>query len=220
MTRIRSHCNACNHSTWHGVVASAETNREDSLFGEHQRWHAETLQCCGCDLFSFKLTTHPFSFQDEGDKPEIEFFPERNYKKRQRKFFSRMPASIRTLYHETVAAHDSKLVLLSAVGLRALLEAIIVDRIDASKYAFSLESKINALANIFDDKVITTLHDFRTVGNEAVHAQVTPDHLDIHRALYVVESLMEYFYGLVGSSDLYQENKAKPKAKRKPKQVS
>jgi hypothetical protein len=130
-----------------------------------------------------------------------------------------MPPHISTLYHETVAAHDTKLVLLSAVGLRALLEAIIVNKVESSKYGYSLESKINSLEGIVEQKVIQTLHDFRTVGNEAVHAQVAPDHLDIHRALYVVESLMEYYYGLAESAESYQwfKTKSEPKSIRKPK---
>jgi len=189
------------------------------FFGESQSWEADVLQCCGCDLFSFRLITHPFSFQDENDKPVVEFYLEREQNKRKRKFFLHMPSSVRTLYHEAVTAHDRKLVLLSAVGLRALLEAIILDRVDSTKYGHSLESKINALADAVDAKVLQTLHDFRIASNEAVHSQVEPDHLDIHRALYVVESLMEYFYGLAEGAESYQKLKAKPKARtrRKPR---
>lgn len=217
MERRKSYCNSCGHDTWHQISSHVEQMREDTLFGVEQNWEAEVLQCCGCDLFSFRLVTHPFSFQDEGDKPDISFYPEREHNKRKRKYFARMPSSVRTLYHETVTAHDAKLVLLSAVGLRALLEAIIIDRVDSTKFEHSLESKINALADVLEPKVLQTLHDFRMVGNQAVHAQIEPDHLDIHRALYVVESLMEYFYGLADGAETYQELKSKPKAKHKVK---
>ena len=47
--------------------------------------------------------------------------------------------------------------------------------------------------------------------------KLPPDPLDIHRALYVVESIMEYFYGVAEGADTYQRFKAKPEAKPKPK---
>ncbi len=52
------------------------------------------------------------------------------------------------------------------------------------------------------------------MGNKAVHAQVESDHLDIHRALNVVEGLLEYFYGIADSADTFQKWKTKPKLQR------
>ncbi|MEQ1686174.1 MAG: DUF4145 domain-containing protein [Burkholderiaceae bacterium] len=213
MKRTRLYCNSCESDTWHQVPAHREVNREDTLFGYPQRLEAEILQCCGCDLFSFRTTTHPFEFQDKADMPEVVVLPERGYKQRKRKFFSTMPASVRTLYNETVTAHDNKLVLLSAVGLRALLEAIVIDKLAPSLYGNNLESKINALAHLFPADVIQTLHAFRVAGNAAVHDQNPPDHLDTHRALYVIEAALEYFYGVADSARTYTTLKTPPKAK-------
>ncbi len=217
MKRRRIYCNSCANDTWHEIAAHYEQERVEPLFGEKQNLEAEILHCCGCDLIAFRLVTHPFAFQDKDDKPQEELLPERAHKTRRRKYFFSMPGAVRTLYQETATAHDGKLILLSAVGLRALIEAIVVDRIDKAKYTYTLESKINALSTIFEPGVLDTLHDFRKVGNEAVHAQVTPDYLDIHRALFVVESIMEYFYGVAEGADTYQKLKAKPKANAKPK---
>lgn len=217
MNRIRNYCNSCSNDTWHEIAAHIEQSRVDYLFGENQQFDGEILRCCGCDLLAFRLVTHPFEFQDKADMPEIEHYPERDHNKRKKRFFFSMPITVRTLYNETVAAHDGKLVLLSAVGLRALIEAIVVDKIETSKFGYSLESKINALSDILEPKVLSTLHDFRTVGNEAVHAQVIPDRLDIHRALYVAESLLEFFYGIEEGADNYLDNKVKPKTTKKPR---
>ena len=174
MNRRRIYCNSCANETWHEIAAHFEQERADTWFGGVQNFEAEILRCCGCDLLAFRLLTHPHALQDKDDKPQEELLPERGHKKRPREFFLSMPKPVRTLYQETVSAHDSKLVLLSAVGLRALIEAIVVDRIDKSKYGYSLESKINALSAVFEPDVLQTLHDFRTVGNEAVHAQAAP----------------------------------------------
>jgi Domain of unknown function (DUF4145) len=211
MKRARLYCNSCEAETWHDVKVRREQERVDTLFGYPQRVEADILACRGCDQYSFRLVTHPFEFQNKEDKPIEEVLPERGYKRRKRKYFSTMPRAIRELYNETVSAHDNKLVLLSAVGLRALLEAIVIDKVDKSKYGNNLESKINALAHLFPPDVVQTLHEFRVAGNAAVHDQQPPDHLDTHRALYVIESIMEYFYGAEDSARTFRTLKTKPK---------
>ena len=211
MKRTRLYCNSCEAETWHDVAVHREQEREDTLFGYPQKLEAEILVCRGCDQYSFKRVAHPFEFQNKDDKPVEEILPERGYKRRKRKFFSTMPRAIRELYNETISSHDNKLVLLSAVGLRAILEAIVIDKVDKSSYGHNLESKIKALAPHFSPDVIQTLHDFRVAGNAAVHDQQAPDHLDTHRALYVIESVMEYFYGIEDSALIYKTLKTATK---------
>ena len=63
---------------------------------------------------------------------------------------------------------------LSTIGLRTLIEAIVVDKIARNKYKNNLESKITALSQYFSDSVIQVLHDFRLMGNKAAHELDTP----------------------------------------------
>ncbi len=214
MERIRVHCNACGTETWHAITAKRKVTRYVAVWGYDQALEAQILQCCGCDELSFRLVTHPFEFQDPKDKAEEALFPDRNFNQRRRKFLP-MPTNVARLYQETVTAHDAKLVLLAAAGLRSLVEAIVVDKIESTKYGRNLESKIASLAGVFEPGVIAVLQEFRDMGNRAVHAQVESDYLDLHRALYVVEGIMEYFYGITDSADTFQRWKSKPKAKRK-----
>jgi hypothetical protein len=212
--KTRIHCNSCNSETWHEIKNETVTDRYDSLWGYAQKIEAAILSCNGCDLVTFRYTKHPFDFEED-EAPEVELYPERNFKKRSRKYVP-MPHNISRLYKETITAHDANLVLLSAAGLRALLESIVVDKIDKSSYGRNIESKINALATKFEPGVIAVLHQFREMGNLAIHAQVESDRLDIHRALYVVESIMEYFYGIDNNANSFtklKEINAKKKAK-------
>jgi len=213
MNRIRIHCNSCGTETWHSLTAESKVTRYVAVWGYEQLIEGAILQCCGCDDISFRCITHPFEFQDGKDKPEETLFPDRSFKKRRRKFLP-MPIHVTRLYQETVTAHDAKLVLLAAAGLRSLVEAIVVDKLDKTKYGRNLESKIAALAGTFESGVLAVLQEFREMGNKAVHAQVESDHLDIHRALYVVEGMLEYFYGIADSADTFQRWKAKPKVRR------
>jgi hypothetical protein len=216
MEKRRIYCNSCKNSTWHEVVAGHSQERQDDLWGYPQRFDAEVLRCCGCELLSFRLVKYPFEFQDANDHPEEEMYPERGYNKRQRRYFFQLPREIRALYDETVAAHDRDLNLLSIVGLRALIEAIVADKLDNSQYGNNLESKIDALAHLFEPETIEALHEFRKMGNKAIHSRVASDRLDVHRALYVVEGIMEYFYGIAEHVDTFQRLRKKKRRKPKP----
>ncbi len=214
MGNRRIYCNCCRNRTWHEVMAKHAQKRDDDLWGCPQLLEAEILRCRGCDLLSFRLLRHPFEFQDKRDKAEEDIYPERGFKKRESKYFFQLPKEVHNLYHETLAANDRDLVLLSTAGLRALIEAIVSDKLNEQEYGPSLESKINALSKYFKQSTINTLHEFRVMGNKAIHAQMAPDKLDLHRALNVVEGIMEFFYGIDEDVDTFQQLK-KSKTKKK-----
>jgi hypothetical protein len=222
MNKCRIYCNSCKSETWHDLVARHEHQRYSNFWGYSQLYVSETHKCCGCEDITFSLIKHPFEFQDKKDKPEENLFPERSINKRDKRFFFNLPKQIHDLYHETVTAHDNELIILSAVGLRALIEAIVANKIEASNYKNNLESKINSLKPNFPDTVINGLHDFRLVANKAAHELNAPDALNIHHALYIVEGLLEYFYGIEDHVRIYQEFRNRgnnPGKKRKTRTV-
>jgi hypothetical protein len=219
MKKHRIYCNSCKNNTWHTVAANHKIEREDHLWGHPQLFEAEILCCCGCDLISFRLTKYPFEFQDKHDKPEIEILPERAFKEREQRYFFHLPREVHNLYQETLAAHNRNLILLSTVGLRALLEAIVADKLDKKEYGPNLESKITALGKYFKEPTINTLQEFRVMGNKAIHSQLAPHRLDMHRALYVVEGVMEFFYGIDEHVDTYQRLKETTKKKSPNKKI-
>lgn len=196
MNKIRIYCNTCKGETWHESVTSHPHDRYNYFWGYSQKFDSEILKCCGCDDISFKITKHPFEFQDKSDTSEEFVYPDRRSNLRENKYFWNLPADIHGLYHETIKAHNSKLIVLSTVGVRGLIEAIVADKIDGNNYKNNLESKINALRPYFSESVIETLHEFRRMGNMAAHELRTPESINIHHALYVVESILEYFYSI------------------------
>lgn len=151
MSKERIYCNACKGETWHESVSHHEYDRHDYFWGSSQRFVTDTFKCCGCEDITFRLIKNPFEFQDTKDEPE--------------KF----------LYQETIAAHNNELTVLSTVGIRSLIEAIVADKIDASKYKNNLESKIDALKPFFQVTVINVLYEFRTMGNKAAHELEAPE---------------------------------------------
>jgi hypothetical protein len=150
-------------------------------------------------------------FEEEQGKVVEEFFPERSFRKREKGFFVYIPENIKRLYDETIAAHDSKLLLLTTAGLRALIEAIVIDKFPESEYDTSLYSKVNVLRKHFSNEVVDVLHEFREMGNKALHKQIQPEELDLHRAIYVIEDLMTFFYKIEQSASFYKDLKEEKK---------
>jgi len=52
------------------------------------------------------------------------------------------------------------------------------------------------------------------MGNKAIHAQIAPDKLDLHRALNVVEGIMGFFYGIDEDVASFQQLKKSKKKKK------
>lgn len=206
MTKERIYCNSCKGETWHELAAHHTHERYDYFWGYSQQFDSDTFKCCGCEDIAFRLVKHRFEFQDENDLPDTQFYPDRSFKFRNRKFYLHLPKHIHRLYQETVSAHNAELIVLSTVGVRSLVEAIVADKIDPSNYSNNLESKIESLRPHFHESVINTLHDFRKIGNRAAHELQAPEPLNIHHALYVVEGMLEFFYGIESHAKLFQEN--------------
>ncbi len=209
MDKIRIYCNTCKVETWHENVASHSHDRHDYFWGYSQKFVSVIFKCCGCDEVTFKLTKNPFKFQDKNDKPEEFIYPDRRSNLRDKKYYWNLPKSISNLYHETVMAHDSGLIVLSTVGVRGLIEAIVADKIDDAHYQNNLNSKINSLNPYFSKTVIEALHEFRKMGNMAAHELMAPEAINIHHALYVVESILEYFYGIDDHAKMFNDNMRK-----------
>lgn len=207
MTKGRIYCNTCKVETWHESVVSHSHERYNYLWGSSQVFDSEIFKCCGCEDVSFRLIKHPFEFQDPKDDPEELIYPERGFKFRDKKYFWQLPKNISQLYKETVKAYDSELIVLSTVGVRALIEAIVAEKISSKNYTKTLDSKINSLRPHFSESVIDTLHEFRKMGNKAAHELEAPESLNIHHALYVIEGILEFFYGIEENAKTFNNNR-------------
>ena len=206
MEKTRFYCNVCRNDTWHEVASEYKQPHRTYFWGFDKLFHAQILRCCGCDYLSFRLYEHPFEFEQNGEVVE-HIFPTREYKRRERKLFFTLPEHISKAYLQTNDAFDHGLYLLAAIGLRALVEAIVVDRIPEIEDSASIQSKVDALRKYFAGDVIDTLHDFRFMGNKAVHSLSEPARLDIHRALNVIENIMAFFYGVEESARSFKQLK-------------
>lgn len=207
MNKERIYCNSCKGETWHELVSSHEHDRYDYFWGFSQKFNSCIFKCCGCEDVTFRLIKHPFEFQNEEDESQVYLYPDRSFKFRDRKVYLHLPKHIHKLYQETITAHNNELLILSSVGVRSLVEAIVADKINPSNYKNNLDSKIDSLKAHFPESVIDTLHEFRKMGNKAAHELDFPESLNIHHALYVVENMLDYFYDIESHAKLFSDHK-------------
>jgi hypothetical protein len=77
--------------------------------------------------------------------------------------------------------------------LRALVEGISADRGIAGR---NLEEKIDGMATLLPHNIVKNLHNFRFMGNKAVHELEPPREFEVTLALNVIEDILNFLYEL------------------------
>jgi hypothetical protein len=183
----------------------------------------EIWQCCGCDEVTFKETwfTSEDRDYDGSPLPTIHFYPPRTQTWVKPKEYRRLPDHLEDLYEEIIKTFNDRAFVLSAGGLRALLEGICVDQgvtrgpDAAGKVVKTLEGKINGLKDLDNvpASIVENLHGFRFLGNTALHELDRPPAEDLAEAIEVIEDVMNVIYELdYKSARLYKRVKPAPKA--------
>ena len=168
----------------------------------------EIIQCVGCELASFREL---LSTSEEWEPTETRY-PEADKDRLAVKSFRQAPDNIKRIYNESIRSFNIGNFILCAVGLRAVIEGICKDTMrnceDAKK---NLKEKIDALheQGILSKKHAEILHEFRFIGNEAVHELSAPPKDDLKAAIEIVEHTLEYLYGLPEKGDRLLARKQK-----------
>jgi len=151
--------------------------------------------CAGCDQGTLEVCYTIGGMVDHnGDNVyESTYYPKRKRQYIQPKRYKKIPDKLGVLYIETVEAYNNKLFILCAAGLRALIEGICVDKKITGK---NLASKIDSMTTILPKNIVTNLHSFRFMGNEALHELNPPKKNDLFLAIEVCEDLMNFIYEL------------------------
>jgi hypothetical protein len=131
-----------------------------------------------------------------------------------------VPDPVWKMYRETIEALNANIRTLAGRGLRAVVEAICLDKQIADG---NLQKKIEELAK---DGFLTStqaelLHEERYLGNAALHELDTPSAEDIEDGLGIVEGLINTIYILPSKAanlKTRREAKAKPAPKETPPQ--
>jgi hypothetical protein len=106
-----------------------------------------------------------------------------------------LPGKIRTIYLQIIGAMNAQLSIMSAIGLRALIEAMCKDR---GINGGNLEKLIDGLAisGALSTDQAEILHGHRFLGNSAAHEIISPKPREIIAALEIAETVLRTIYVL------------------------
>jgi Domain of unknown function (DUF4145) len=191
-------CPTCNRPTRHTVVAAwgVDCGNED-VQGQSDY---EVVECDGCQTVSFRVcesdSDSVYGPDEHGNyftEESIRLFPPRLVGHRPLLDTHALPPQVKLSYKEVLEAAASGLFMLSAIGLRAIVEGVCVEE---GASAWGLEAKVNRL--VAAGRLTTTdaalLEPIRQLGNDAAHEAIPPSQGDVLNALVVVEHLLQTVY--------------------------
>lgn len=212
MEKVKVLCSDCKKETNHNVLVKHEAKGE--FAGGDIQWEAtyQTIQCGGCDDISFRITSkNSEDYDPHTGRPEEfeQLFPERAQGRAPIDGYEDFPLKTRRVYSETLKALSNGMSLLAAIGLRALIESICLEKKVKGR---NLSIKIDALITIgfLSKKQADFLHSHRFMGNVAAHKIEAPKTEHLFGALDIAETLLKTIYILPKTAD-----QIKPTTKKK-----
>ena len=193
---IRVQCITCKNATKHDILFSHD-NCDDSEDGDIRMWTSDqVLKCCGCDEISFRHTyqcTEEINFETGNLELTEMLYPNRVEGRVPMDSYDEFPPKTRRIYMETLKALNQNAFVLSAIGLRALIESVCVEQ---KTPGHTLEKRIDELAasGLLSKKQAEFLHAHRFMGNAAAHEMIAPKATELVAALDIAETLLKTIY--------------------------
>jgi len=154
------------------------------------------LQCLGCESISLETRTwDSIGIGRDGEPVEsVDVFPPRAPKVR---FLdgaiSYLPHNIYRAYQEVTTAFVAGVPILTAIGLRSLVEAVCQERKAEGRDLIDKIENLAATGVISQDQA-ATLHHHRSFGNAAAHELVAPRPQELESLLEIVQHLLVMTY--------------------------
>lgn len=213
---MKSYCSTCSRPTNQKVLKQEEIKYHEAETGWWDETTFQIIQCMGCDTISFRKLYNDISYQQhyEEDSTIQELFPNRGIHSRPTKAYRNLPIDIKKIYQETIDAYNNQLTLLTSVGIRAILEAICIDKsitegvVKNSKgkmiVSKNLDGKISGLStkgHLTSDNA-KVLHELRFLGNAAVHELSAPSIDELNIAIGIIELVIDNIYDVKHKAQL------------------
>lgn len=227
--QTKVYCDRCKRRTNHGILKHhrEEENHPDDLCWQEDYYISI---CLGCDNVNFVSVYHDQSmviydpYEEEYEHFEdIKVYPPEPTKDieifnvHKERSFKNLPEIIKVLYKEVVKSYNANLYLLSAIGLRMIVEGIckdlgiedgyIVDENTGGKKkdknGKEIRSKklVGQINGMIEKGVIVQvqsriLHQIRELGNQTAHELKKPKDRTISSGIEIIESILHIIYEL------------------------
>lgn len=185
-----NYCSECRRNTKHSVLFSKEVRDEVYYLTDCSY---QVVECNGCETVSFRLEIYELMVEDPDDRLNIETFPLflKEYREIENTYY--LPEKIQEVYNQTILAFKGKSFLLTAVGFRAIIEAICIEE---NIKGANLEQKINNLVKnrLITEKEGDRLHSIRFLGNDSIHDMEVPSSGKLYLVLDIIDNLLKNLY--------------------------
>ena len=190
---MKKHCENCKGERNHKELFEKKIRGDDYGLVWIEKYLV--IECLGCDNISFLKIYGDMTmveYDHEGNREyvfEENLYPYFLEKGEEIKYQNHLPVAIKTIYVETISAFKANSYILTAGGLRAIIEAI-CNHLKIKKE--NLEKRINTLhvkghLTLSESK---RLHSIRFLGNDALHEITKPKKEHLYILLEIVNHLL------------------------------
>jgi len=214
----KAHCNTCGGEKTHEILHSESTNWEaeggDVTGGDTYA----TLKCCGCEQIKLRHSKW-CSEDDHYDPPAPTYYPPAIFRPNPKwladlaRELKKDDGFIETLLNEIYVALQSNLPCLATMGVRALLERIMISKTtDLGTFAKNMSEfeRLGFVSKIQRERLDAILE----AGHAAMHRGFEPDTKDVVTLLDITEHIVETVFLHEGK---VEKLKKKIPARVKPK---
>ena len=209
--QVKIYCGKCRNNTNHKIRAEynfSSDPEDDYHYGVDHYFG----QCAGCDSICYGIASWS---QDDWDPVSGELlyhwqtYPRSKDERSPIDGFESLPHKIRVMYQEVIDAINAQLNILAAIGLRAVIEAICVDK---GVTGTNLAKLIDGLAKggILSQNQADILHSHRFMGNAAAHEIQAANPVELVAALEISETVLRTIYVLPELSKKIKTGRKRP----------
>ncbi len=196
MIQKKVFCRTCKTVTNHQILSQHNKKEDDDEHGITFWTDSFFLQCRGCESICF-IFENACSEDFNPETGELEtttlIFPNPYVLRSKVDGFYLLPNAIQQIYEECVASFNNKLPILTAIGLRLIIESICKDKgiNDGDLY-----HKINQMAakGFITESQKSGLHIIRTVGNDSAHEGRVLSNEQLNIVFDIVENALSNAY--------------------------
>jgi hypothetical protein len=194
-------CHECGRRTNQNVIAEKSVGFNpdyEDPWGETHYF----VQCAGCDAFSYAISSRTeWDWNPHTGETDLTWktYPRSAIERQTMSNVDELPKKIRMIYSELIGSMNAQLSVLTAIGMRALIEAICRDQ---GLKEQNLEKMIDGLATqgVLSSAQAQILHSHRFLGNIAAHEIVSAKPRELVAALEIAETVIRTIYILPGLS--------------------
>lgn len=206
---VKEHCNRCTGSTNHEILYQNTIDYSEEIddrFSVNGSDTYELLKCCGCDSVQFRHTSWFSEYCEPDGSPyiDVKCYPPPTFRQEpvwlyslklsnKEVLFPDLNEPIINLFKEIYIALQNSAPQLAALGIRALIEAIMIDKIgDNGRFEKNIELFENE--GFISKKQRLAISPILEFGHAAMHRGYRPLISEVVNIMDVTESIIETIY--------------------------